>query len=792
MPIQATDIKRSLVVIDHDIGLSNLQSEVPPELEERLESYLVARLENGKFLVAAWPELIRKVQAMGLVSSILRFDYIDNIPPAVDGLELSTLIVQAESEVLQRYEDLVNPTEQAIRILLDSSSVQEQVVSALQQQTRKRLILLFFGNPIAVIDQEPPVMLSLEEIEQFGQRIETLSEKVESWPRIPTGVLSDDEGLSDTTPTKPTQHQNAEPEAPPASSPESEEASDDRVINAILRDSEGEAITDEPLSLGETYELRFNIDKPSKQAFSTSSINIPELFKSLPTEQETIEITVLIESDDFIIHGADQASIKLPRTGKSKNSAIFSVEPKRNGKCHIRVLFIANNRMFQRMTLELQVGKTNNKEPQTTNPSGEESEQNAAGGSKTMTITKNQGTTLGTALNTPTSNLRHLSILMDPRDNGYQMIVTDTGTVRVRLNLTTTQINEWVIDMRAVIKDIVYTLHNNQYVYQIEDTTIPPEVHQQSLAKLAKQGYLLYNKLFNSPSSTAEVKKLGKELKQLSQKNTLKIDISSEQFVLPWTLLYDGERPKEDGSNVSIDNFWGFKHQIAYLPEFKTQSLVSIDYVITPSDQFDLSFVCNNAIDGQMQRPLVADQSKFLKTLTGVQVNEYPTRDDLYALLTDTSVTPDLIYFYCHAVSNLPGEKGGVAGSKLVLTDGAATLDDLNFAAPLDEDPLSSSPLVFLNCCQSAELSPFLYDGIVPYLLAKGARGVLGTEVDTPAVFAAEFAKEFLTRFLAGGVSLGDLLHQMRREYALGKNNVMGLVYSLYSHGELYVAPQGS
>src|SRR5690606_1948937 len=118
-----------------------------------------------------------------------------------------------------------------------------------------------------------------------------------------------------------------------------------------------------------------------------------------------------------------------------------------------RVLFIANNRMFQRMTLELQVGKTNNKEPQTTNPSGEESEQNAAGGSKTMTITKNQGTTLGTALNTPTSNLRHLSILMDPRDNGYQMIVTDTGTVRVRLNLTTTQINEWVIDMRAVIKD---------------------------------------------------------------------------------------------------------------------------------------------------------------------------------------------------------------------------------------------------------------------------------------------------------------------------------------------------
>ena len=75
----------------------------------------------------------------------------------------------------------------------------------------------------------------------------------------------------------------------------------------------------------------------------------------------------------------------------------------------------------------------------------------------------------------------------------------------------------------------------------------------------------------------------------------------------------------------------------------------------------------------------------------------------------------------------------------------------------------------------------------MPYLIAKGARGVLGTEVDTPALFAAEFAQEFLKRFVAGGQALGGLLLDMRREYLAGKNNVMGLVYALYSSGDIIV-----
>jgi hypothetical protein len=75
----------------------------------------------------------------------------------------------------------------------------------------------------------------------------------------------------------------------------------------------------------------------------------------------------------------------------------------------------------------------------------------------------------------------------------------------------------------------------------------------------------------------------------------------------------------------------------------------------------------------------------------------------------------------------------------------------------------------------------------MPYFIGRGARGMIGTEVETPALFAAEFAKEFIKRFAAGGITLGELLRDMRVEYLEQKNNIMGLVYALYSSGEVVV-----
>ena len=81
---------------------------------------------------------------------------------------------------------------------------------------------------------------------------------------------------------------------------------------------------------------------------------------------------------------------------------------------------------------------------------------------------------------------------------------------------------------------------------------------------------------------------------------------------------------------------------------------------------------------------------------------------------------------------------------------------------------------------------------MVPYLINRGIRGVLGTEVDTPALFAAEFAQVLLERFVAGDAPLGEVLLALRRHYLFDKNNVMGLVYALHSSGDVVVRRAGN
>jgi hypothetical protein len=108
---------------------------------------------------------------------------------------------------------------------------------------------------------------------------------------------------------------------------------------------------------------------------------------------------------------------------------------------------------------------------------------------------------------------------------------------------------------------------------------------------------------------------------------------------------------------------------------------------------------------------------------------------------------PDqIMYFYGHAVAKLdnPG------GSSFDFGDGRElTKDDL----ALEADPeivLAGAPLVFINACESIQQAPQFYDGFMPYFVAKGARGMIGTECKVPAIFAAEWARRFFDAFLTG------------------------------------------
>ena len=192
-----------------------------------------------------------------------------------------------------------------------------------------------------------------------------------------------------------------------------------------------------------------------------------------------------------------------------------------------------------------------------------------------------------------------------------------------------------------------------------------------------------------------------------------------------------------------------------------------------------------------MRATWVKDQESYWTDTQGkrgrLHVTARTQRQEFLTALSDDATADQILYFYGHAESAALGATGGADSSSLVVSDGRVTLGELNTSAPTDIK-LRGNPLVFINACESAELSPLFYDGFVPYFMGKGARGVIGTECRTPGLFAAEWAKRFFERFLAGE-PLGTAFLALRREFLEQHGNPLGLLYAVHCDGDTQVQP---
>lgn len=738
MPIPSEDLRKDFVLAMPDTTIGELLRKLPKKRQERAFWYIVLPVVGGRYIVAQWVEVERIAAQLPGEAGGLRFADLSGLPEPVAAVEQVSMGVKAA-----RAERDKQPGRRLVAL---ANGV---VVGLLVFRDLKGDDLPFdpFGSrPISAPTPMNPKMDDAELAEPEAVVLSDITEEktAKAIPESAPGVLSDTAG----------------------DQPAKAAAADTRVINAWLADHD----KDEPLQLGQTYELKFNVDAPRADARATSAFDPTKLFSSLPPDQKTVDITVVIESDDVAIIGNDQAVLTVPRAGKSKNNATFTIEPKKNGPASLKVMFIANNRVFQKMTITLQVGPKLTEAP-------------------AMSAVVS-GLTMGSVMARPARDTEQtVNLMIIKKEAGYQFILQCAGVTRAFINLSEDAVAELILRAREDLKAIVYTLVNNQYVYQGDESNIPADVHAASLKTLAKLGYYLYQKIFFSPGNGPDARAMGDLLRQISQQRQLHIEIAAERFIFPWSLLYD--RHPLDLNKIDPEGFWGFKHVIEYTPEFNAATPVNFIPEITVGDTLNVAFICNTTIDTQFKRPIVAGQLEFLQQLAGVSVTKHANMQDLFDLLNNPDTPAQILYIYAHAVGNLPGEKGGVSASKVILSDGAIQLGDFDVFAPITGQVLKQAPLVYMNCCQSAELSPYLYDGLVPYLIAKGARGVIGTEVDTPALFAAEFAKEFLSRFTAGGQTLGELLLDLRRKYLIDKNNVMGLVYACYSSGEVVVQRGG-
>jgi hypothetical protein len=520
----------------------------------------------------------------------------------------------------------------------------------------------------------------------------------------------------------------------------------------------------QPLALGDTYTIAFGVDVERRaNAVGDAGLEEGTVF---PEGVSDVELTVELQGTDFDITALKQ-TFKLQRAGQSKGKARFEITPKHEGRASLTAIIHKERNFVQQMTIMLSVGAANAEPPATTSAARPRSG-----------VAQIQG--------------REVMIVMTPAvPSGYDFMARDArGIKTAHLEVEPDELASAITAARDALLDVVqHADETGEDVFQTRIELAAADTAA-ALGIMARAGARLFQVLFKHAGGSQDAASIGGWLRDLVSPGTdaMSIQIMSKRAPVPWALLYLGDV----SANATLDwqNFLGVRHVIEQLP-IVDQLGQGGPAIASDKPCLEVSINLNRRIDDDFRADWVAKQEQFWTDATGVHSRLHVTprtqRQEFLTALADGTTADQIVYFYGHAESAALGAKGGADASSLVLSDARLTLGDLNTLAPTDIK-LRGNPLVFINACESAELSPLFYDGFVPYFMAKGARGVIGTECRTPGIFAAEWAQRFFARFL-DGEALGTLTLSLRREFLERHGNPLGLLYAVHCDGDTRVQP---
>jgi len=530
-----------------------------------------------------------------------------------------------------------------------------------------------------------------------------------------------------------------------------------RYVNVALEDQAADTI----LQAGAWYTLALDVDVGQHaDALTTAPFSDASLF---PQGVDETAITVQLDSADFDIPDPIRP-LRVPRSGKSRNKARFEISPLHEGASSLTATLHRDGNFLQSIAITFVIGGTTPVPVQTT--------------------ARGRSVSAATALRP-----RDVSVTMTLRDGGYDCLAIGAVAARAHLPLQPAFLAS-AIDAarREMMKVVMHQDASGAYVFQT-GIDIADADRDFALKTMARAGALLFQKVFFGPAAGDDSKRIGSFLRTVASDpaRRLELQVVAETAPIPWALLYIGDA--STGATLDWDLFLGMRHVIEEIP-LQTNMAV-IDEPIGSDPRLAVSVNVNSTIDTQLGGSYVADTNAWWANAQAarkrVGVTSRTTSADVMRALADAATDDQILYFYCHAESVGLDDPGGPDASALVLSDARITLADLNLDAPTTT-PLRGKPLVFINACESAELSPAFYDGFVPYFMAKGARGVIGTQCKTPALFAVEWAKRFFDRFL-DGAALGEAFLDLRREFLAKHGNPLGLLYAVHCDGDTRIEP---
>ena len=400
-----------------------------------------------------------------------------------------------------------------------------------------------------------------------------------------------------------------------------------------------------------------------------------------PEGVDEVAVTVQLASADFEISDPIR-TLRVPRSGKSRNKARFDVSPRHDGASTITATLHKDGNFLQNIVVTFTVG-----------------------GSEPVQVE-------ATARGRPPSAAsvlrpRDIGLSLSLGTGGYDCVVWGEVAARARLPLQPAHLASAIDALRRdLMKVVMHQDAHGDYVFQT-GIDIAEADRDFALTTMARAGALLFQKVFFGPGAGADAKSVGTYLREAASDPTrrLKLQVVAESAPIPWGLLYIGDAAA--GKKLDWDLFVGMRHVIEEIPLQTT--LTVADSAIASEPQLAVSVNVNNGIDAQLGITVVADQQAYwAETKTKRQrigVTSRATRADVLHALGDAATDDQILYFYCHAESADLADPGGPDASALVLSDAKISLAELALDAPTTT-LLRGKPLVFINACESAELSP--------------------------------------------------------------------------------------
>lgn len=518
-----------------------------------------------------------------------------------------------------------------------------------------------------------------------------------------------------------------------------------------------------PLEIGSDYVVAIDIGATDQPHLAAGQFQ-EQAF--LASTSGRLDLTVQVSSNDFDIRSDPVQSLEVPPEGATAGPARFVVGARRAGPCTLTATVHSGGNFITLLHF-------------------------------TVWAVRKGGATL-TVVGRPPESLtnlepRDISLTLERngRDAGYNChIIADGGAAPpAYLAITPEGLAKEVDALQKALMEVVKMLDGDgdgREVFQAS-VQIPEEYEGAALRMMAHAGARLFRELFFGDSSGRDSQELGSYLRDAaSDKDVmLTLQIVDNEAPIPWALLYVGE--VHDDARLEWDKFLGLRHLIEQLPlaELGPRRTKAV-----PSDPtLTVGLNVNLNVDPRLTVEVAEHQARWaamVEQRTRLKVTSRNSSAKVLKSLASKRNRDQIVYFYCHATSKgIDGDTG--KATITIEPDVRMTLEELKRNAGRDIK-LAGHPLVFINACESADLTPLFYTGFVPYFMSKGARGVIGTQCKTPALLAIKCAEMFFDRLL-DGQPVGESMLETRRELLDVYRNPLGLLYAVHCDMDTLIAP---